>query len=78
MATVNHKEARREREMRVHNAYCYNSKCSPRTKEKPWPRSDGEYKRVTVTSKKGTQYKRKLFVCQHCGERMQFVASAYE
>ena len=55
------------------NYYCYNDKCPARTKEKPWPRSDGKQKWVQCISKKGNPYKRKRWICKHCGEEMQGV-----
>jgi hypothetical protein len=51
--------------------YCYDNKCPARTKEQPYPSSDGEYKYVTVIIKKGKPYKRKQVVCKHCGKIMQ-------
>lgn len=56
--------------------YCYNDRCPVRTKEKPYPRSDGELKWVQCISKKGNTYRRKKWVCIHCGEVMQGTINA--
>ena len=64
--------------MRLSNCYCYNTKCPARTTLEPWPRSDGQYKLIEVTSKKGTRYKRKRLVCNYCGKEMQMVGSIYD
>lgn len=61
----------------VVNYYCYHDDCPGRTKEKPWPKQDGTYKYTTVISKKGTAYRRKRWVCDHCGKVMTGTVSMY-
>jgi len=39
--------------------YCYNDKCPVRTKENPWPRSDGEQNGYNVFLRKGIHIKEK-------------------
>ena len=56
--------------------YCYNDRCPVRTPEKPYPRSDGERKYITVISKKGNPYRKKTWICKHCGEEMQGTINA--
>lgn len=58
--------------------YCYNNKCPIRTKEQPWPRSDGEYKSTKIISRNGKSYYRKEMVCKHCGEIMTKTISLSE
>jgi len=57
--------------------YCYHAACPGRTKEKPWPKNDGEYKWTTVISRNGKPYRRKLWVCDHCGRVMDGTVSMY-
>lgn len=64
--------------MNLTQYYCYEDKCPGRTPEKPWPKSDMEFKRVEVTSRKGTKYKRKLWACKHCSEPMTPTWSVYD
>jgi hypothetical protein len=56
--------------------YCYDSNCPARTKEKPWPRSEGELKWVNLISKKGNTYRRRRWCCNHCGKEMTGAVNA--
>ena len=64
--------------MTIHNAYCYSSDCPVRTKKEPWPRSNAVLKWVKRISKKGNEYRRKVWVCEHCGYKMQFTFSMFD
>jgi len=56
--------------------YCYADRCPGRTKDKPWPTSDGIYKWKTMISKKGNRYRRLRVCCEHCDEEMSGTVSA--
>jgi len=56
--------------------YCYDKKCPARTKEKPWPRSDGHQEMVTIISKKENKYRRRRWICDHCNKQMTGVVNA--
>jgi len=57
--------------------YCYHNDCPARQGEYKHPRSDGEYKWTTVISKKGNPYRKKCWVCSHCGKIMTGTVSMY-
>jgi hypothetical protein len=59
------------------NYYCYNIHCPPRQGEYKHPRQDGTYKSVILVSKKGTPYRRKRWVCDHCGMQMTGTVSMF-
>ncbi len=50
--------------------FCYYSECSGRTKERPSPTSNGTKKPKKLISRKGNEYIRNVYFCNHCGKEM--------
>ncbi len=57
--------------------YCYENNCTGREKYHGSPHSEGSYKWTTVISKKGNSYRRKRWICDHCGKVMTGTVSMY-
>ena len=57
--------------------YCYEKDCKGRENNHGAPCSDGTYKYTTVLSKKGNPYRRKRWVCNHCGAVIAGTVSVY-
>ena len=55
--------------------YCYASDCPVRTKEEPWPRANYRMGWLKVKSKNGKFYRKRTYICNHCGREMTAVAN---
>jgi hypothetical protein len=58
--------------------YCYEQDCPGRTKEEPWPKSDGVYKSIKIIPESRKPYYRRKYVCKHCGNPMTATRSLSE